>query len=112
MEDVDLEEMPGAIVEAFLEREEGVRRCSRNWRSSLSRASRGRPRPCSNLADSDESVSYDRGVPSRLSEFFGDGDGEFVTARTARRRSPTTFPDWSSRPISFGRSDRTTGSIR
>lgn len=108
MDDVDGEEMPGAIVEAFLEREEGVRALLEELEMMAieSRHEEVRDR-IRNLADSDESVFYTVAFSLTNSrQFFGDVEAQLdVTAADRLRDLAETYPALAG-PFNIVRTER------
>lgn len=108
MDDIEGEEMPGAIVEAFLEREEGVRALLEELEklSIEGRHEEVRER-LRNLADSDESVFYTVAFSLTNSrQFFGDVEAQLdVTAADRLRDLAETYPTLAE-PFNIVRTER------
>lgn len=95
MDDVADEEMPGAIVESFLEREEGVRALLEELEKLTIEGRHGEVRErVRNLADSDESVFYTVAFSLTNSrQFFGDVEAQLdVMAADRLRDLADTYP--------------------
>jgi len=108
MDDVDGEEMPGAIVEAFLEREEGVRALLEELEMMAIEGRHGEVRErIRNLADSDESVFYTVAFSLTNSrQFFGDVEAQLdVTAADRLRDLAETYPALTG-PFNIVRTER------
>ena len=108
MEDVDGEEMPGAIVEAFLEREEGVRALLEELEKLTIEGRHAEVRDrVRNLADSDESVFYTVAFSLTNSrQFFGDVEAQLDVAAADRLRDlADTFPALAE-PFNIVRTER------
>jgi len=108
MDDVDGEEMPGAIVEAFLEREEGVRALLEELEMMAIEGRHGEVRErIRNLADSDESVFNTVAFSLTNSrQFFGDVEAQLdVTAADRLRDLAETYPALTG-PFNIVRTER------
>lgn len=95
MDDIEGEEMPGAIVEAFLEREEGARALLEELEKLTVEGHHEEVRErLRNLADSDESVFYTVAISLTNSrQFFGDVEAQLdVTAADRLRDLAETYP--------------------
>ena len=95
MDDIEGEEMPGAIVEAFLEREEGVRALLEELEKLTIEGRHADVRDrLRNLADSDEAVFYTVAFSLTNSrQFFGDVEAQLdVTAADRLRDLAETYP--------------------
>ncbi|WP_262174925.1 hypothetical protein [Haloarcula laminariae] len=108
MDDIEGEEMPGAIVEAYLEREEGVRALLEELEKltieGRHEAVRERLR---NLADNDESVFYTVAFSLTNSrQFFGDVEAQLdVSAADRLRDLAETYPSLAG-PFNIVRTER------
>ncbi|MBX0295386.1 hypothetical protein [Haloarcula nitratireducens] len=108
MDDVEDEAMPGAIVEAFLEREEGVRALLEELEKLTIEGRHGEVRErVRNLADSDESVFYTVAFSLTNSrQFFGDVEAQLdVTAADRLRDLAETYPTLAE-PFNIVRTER------
>ena len=108
MDDVEGEEMPGAIVEAFLEREEGVRALLEELEKLTIEGRHGAVRErLRNLADSDEPVFYTVAFSLTNSrQFFGDVEAQLdVTAADRLRDLAETYPSLAE-PFNIVRTER------
>jgi len=95
MDDIEGEEMPGAIVEAFLEREDGARALLKELEKLTIEGHHDEVRErLRNLADSDESVFYTVAISLTNSrQFFGDVEAQLdVTAADRLRDLAETYP--------------------
>ena len=108
MDDIEGEEMPGAIVEAFLEREEGVRALLEELEKLTIEGRHAEVRErLRNLADSDESVFYTVAFSLTNSrQFFGDVEAQLdVTAADRLRDLAETYPSLAE-PFNIVRTER------
>jgi len=108
MDDVDGEEMPGAIVEAFLEREEGVRALLEELEMMTVEGRHEDVRErIRNLADNDESVFYTVAFSLTNSrQFFGDVEAQLdVTAADRLRDIAETYASLAE-PFNIVRTER------
>ena len=108
MDDIEGEEMPGAIVEAFLEREEGVRALLEELEKLTIEGRHETVRErLRNLADSDESVFYTVAFSLTNSrQFFGDVEAQLdVTAADRLRDLADTYPSLAE-PFNIVRTER------
>jgi len=108
MDDVDGEQMPGAIVEAFLDQEEGVRALLSELEKLRLEGRHEEVRErVHNLADTDESVFYTVAFSLTNSrQFFGDVEAQLdVTAADRLRDLADTYPTLAE-PFNIVRTER------
>jgi predicted nuclease with TOPRIM domain len=108
MDDIEGEEMPGAIVEAYLEREEGVRALLKELEKLTIEGRHEEVRDrVRNLADSDESVFYTVSFSlTNSKQFFGDVEAQLDVAAADRLRDlADTFPALAE-PFNIVRTER------
>jgi len=108
MDDIEGEEMPGAIVEAFLDREEGVRTLlSELERMTIEGEHAAVRERLRNLADTDEAVFYTVAFSLTNSrQFFGDVEAQLdVTAADRLRDLAETYPSLAE-PFNIVRTER------
>jgi hypothetical protein len=108
MDDIEGEEMPGAIVEAFLEREQGVRALLEDLEKMTIEGRHAEVRErLRNLADSDESVFYTVAFSLTNSrQFFGDVEAQLdVTAADRLRDLAETYSSLAE-PFNIVRTER------